>query len=255
MRGEQAPKVIGVLSPSDDADVASLIEGALELRDLGADALELDATEHGAFAATDDDTFVLLAAGLVDVGIDVCVATTRAELAVVAADHGVGTIIDPSGGHADPDMRAALAEIRAAIVIGPWGRPGSASAPVTSADVGDRYAEGILRNSAALLDAGIRSDRIRVHAGAGVSPQDADTWRMLGHLDRLTGLGYPLLISGTDDVLGAMVVDELDEERLDDAATAVAVLAVGAAAWGIRTNRIVRTAAAMHRMLDRAPSR
>jgi dihydropteroate synthase len=187
--------------------------------------------------------------------VEVAITTTRARVAAIAADHGVGTIIDPSGATADPDMARALAELGIAIVIGPWGHPGSAGLPELSGEeIEDRYAEGIVRNVAALLDAGVRSERLRIHAGAGLAATDGERWRMLNHLGRLAGLGYPVLVPATDEVLAAMVVDE-SEGALDDVATALTLLAIGSGSWAIRAHRVGRVEAAMQRILDRPGER
>jgi len=249
------PRIVGVFAPATRlATVPELIQDALFLRDLGAEILDLDTTPEGAFAEADDDLIALLAAGLVAAEVEVAVTTTRARLAAVAADHGVGTIIDPSGATADPDMAPALAELGVAIVLGPWGHAGAAPEELSGAEIEDRYTEGIVRNAAALLDAGVRSERLRIHAGAGSAATADDRWRMLNHLERLVGLGYPVLVPATDDVLAEMVAEETDG-ALDGVATALTLLAIGSGAWAIRAHRVGRVEAAIQRILDRPAER
>jgi len=260
-----APRIVGVFVPESSAStVPDLIREALAFRDLGADVLDLDTTPKGAFAEADDDLVVLLAAGLVAADAEVSVTTTRARLAVIAADHGIGTIIDPSGGTADPEMPPALAELGAAVVVGPWRpgngeaapAPGTAATPLTGSEIEDRYTAGILRNIAALLDAGVRSERIRVDAGAGLGPWDTERWRMLNHLERLGRLGYPVLVPAGEDVLAAMVLDESRASLLDDAATALTILTIGTGGWAIRSRRVARIETAVQRIVERpAPGR
>ncbi len=248
-----APRIIGVFTPeSTRATVPELLKAALFYRDLGADVLDLDTTPGGAFADADEDLISLLAAGLAAAEAEVSITTTRARLAVAAAEHGVGTIIDPSGATADPDMLSALGDLGTTIVLGPWGRMNGeyASQDLSGAEIEDRYTEGIVRNIAALLDVGVRSEQLRIHAGAGIAADDPDRWRMLNHLERLGGLGYPFLVPATDDVLAAMVADET-EEALDDVATALTLLSVGAGAWAIRVRRVGRVEAAIQRIVDR----
>ncbi len=254
MNDQRRPRVIGLFAPTDlRHDVPRLIRDACYLRDLGADVVELDTTPGSPFDGIDEDIVILIASGLASEGVEVAMTTTRARLAVAAADHGVATIIDPSGATADPEMAAALAELGANVALGPWS---SADHPARyGAETEDAYTEGILRNVATLLDAGVRSEHLLVHVGAGLSAADEERWRMLNHLDRLGGLGYPLLMSGTDDILAAMVSDETDEHRMDDAATAIAVLAASADTWGLRTSRIGRSEAAIQRIVERPAER
>ncbi len=106
-----------------------------------------------------------------------------------------------------------------------------------------------MRNVAALLDAGVPSDRIVLHSGAGLTRDDAEPWRMLNHLDRLTALGYRVLVDGRDGIVEAMSADE-SVERVDDAAVGLTLLATGFDAWGIRARNVSRVVGALQRILE-----
>jgi len=248
MDGRRDTRVIGIFAPpAIDAGLAELIRDAVELHEDGADLVDLDTMPDGPFAGADDDTIALLARGLSEAGVPVCVTTTSASIAQNAVDHGAAWINDPSGTTADPRMREVAAGPRAGWIVGPWstrradwyGGGGEA----------DAYTDGLVRNLATLLDAGVRSDSIVLHAGAGLTADDDEPWRMLNHLDRISALGYPVLIDGRDDILAAMSSDD-SAERLGDAAVGLTVLATGLRAWGIRVRSVGRVAGAIQRLLE-----
>lgn len=250
MSARPAPITIGVFIPSDPrAPLAVLIREALALQASGADIIEIDALvigEHaGAFAAVDDDTIALLVASLVADGVEVGVSTDRPELAGIAAEHGAAWVLDPSAGGDTETLLARLRGSGCGLLIGPWGRPRHEVTPI---DPTDAYTEGVVRNAARLLAGGFRGDRLGVDAGVGLRPDDAEPWRILNALDRLVALGYPVVVPATERFLSAMVADESEAHRLDEAAIAIAVLASGVGAWAVQTQRVDVVASTLRRM-------
>lgn len=242
-------RVIGIFAPtSTAADPSVLIHEAIAFHHAGAGMVDLDTLPGGPFAGVDDDTIALLIRGMSEAGIPVSLTTTNASLAAVAIDQGVGWIIDPSGTSADRDMiGVAMRPSGVGWAIGPWSMRHS---PHRGADTGaDAYTEGLLRNLGALLAAGVRSDRIVLNASAGLTSSASDPWRMLNHLDRIAALGCPILIDAPDEMLASMSSDDA-ADRLEHAAVALAVLAAGASAWGIRTRAAGRIAGTIQRILE-----
>lgn len=249
MRVQPETCVVGVLLPSGDlADPSVLIREAMALYSDGADIVDIDTLPSGPFAAIEDDTLALLVRGLRESGIPVSVTTTRASIARIAVDRGAHWIIDPSGTTADPEMiRVARRPSFIGWAIGPWSRP---HRPEPAVETGaDAYTYGLVRNLAALLEAGVHSDRIVLNASAGLSATSADPWLMLGHLDRIRALGYPVLIDAHDELLASMSADD-SPTRLEDAAVGLAVLGAGARVWGVRTRAVTRVADAVGRILE-----
>lgn len=248
MSGARQQTTFGDFVPRDpSAQLSVLLREALALQASGADVINIDTLAvgrlRGPFAGVDDDTLALLVAGIVSVGVPVSVSTDLPETAGLAVEHGAGWVIDPSGGSAVRlDPRVAESDCR--LVIGPWGRP----LPRSPFDVPGAFAERLLRNAARLLDAGIASERICVDAGAGLGHDDPEPWRILNDLERLVALGYPVLVPATEDLLTDMVAEESTEVHRDDAAIAIAALAVGAGAWAVRTQRAGIVADMIHRM-------
>jgi len=248
MDASRGTRVIGIFAPvTTGADLSDLIGEAVAFHEAGADIVDLDTLPAGPFAAVDDDTVALLVRGLVEGGIPVSVTTTSADIARLAVEHGASWIIDPSGTTADREMNAVAAGSSCGWVIGPWSpRRGDWYA---GGDEADAYTDGLVRNLAALLDVGVRSERIVLHAGAGLAADDTEPWRMLNHLDRVAALGYPVLVDARDEILRAMTSDD-SADRLDDVAVGLTVLATGLGAWGIRARSIGRVVGAVHRILE-----
>ncbi|MBO9578505.1 MAG: dihydropteroate synthase, partial [Microbacteriaceae bacterium] len=244
--GMRDTRVLGIFAPATiGAELADLIRDAAEFHEDGADVVDLDTLTGGPFAEADDDTIALLVRGLTEIGIPTAVTTTRAAVAANAVEHGARWVIDPSGGTADAGMTAVAQSSAAGWVIGPWST--RRADWYGGGDEADAYTDGLVRNIAWLLDAGIRSDRIVLHVGAGISAEDPEPWRMLNHLDRVAALGYPLLIDGRDEILAAMSSEDT-AERLGDAAVGLTILAAGRRAWGIRVREVGRVAGAMQRI-------
>jgi len=247
------PIVVGILTPSTpDAEVGAMLQDALRLTVAGASIIELDTTPGGPFHGDDGILLGMLVLGLTDLDLTVCVRTTDARVAGLAIDRGAAWIADPSGSTSDPEIARVVAAGGARCIIGPWPAPGEPRRRGTEDEI---YAEGLVRNIARLLDAGVRSDRIVVDAGAGARRDDAEPWRMLNHIERLRSLGYPLIVDGSDLILDVISPDGATDEQLDDAAIAITILASGAKAWGIRTARVSRVGAALQRIFEPTTAR
>jgi len=248
MRVAQDTVVIGVLTPTDlDAAPVTLIREGIAVQAAGADIVDIDAIalggHLGAFAGADTDTIAMLVAGLVAVGVRVSVTTDRPDIAGTAAECGAAWIIDPSGA-ARVRLDPRVADSGCGLVIGPWGHP-LPSDPSTATTA---YADGLIRNAARLLDAGIAFERIRFDAGAGFCAEDPEPWRMLNELGHFADLGYPLLVPATEELLLEMVPEEASERQLREAAIAITAVAAGVGAWAIRTHRVELVADLVWRM-------
>lgn len=251
MHDQPDTRVIGILTASPaTADLAGFIREALVLHAEGADIVDFDTRPAGAFADADAHAIASLVGGVTATGVPVCVTTTTAAIAAAAIDHGASWISDPSGGTEDPAMLEVARRSATGWIIGPWSpRHGVDGRGETTEDA---YTDGLLRNLVALLRTGVRSDRIVLHASAGISASATDPWRMLNHLDRIAELGSPLLIDANDEVIASMSPDD-SGDRFEDTAVGLAVLAAGARAWGIRTRAVARVTGAVDRILAPRP--
>jgi dihydropteroate synthase len=102
----------------------------------------------------------------------------------------------------------------------------------------------------AVLEGGIAPDRIVVDPGLGFSKGAEQDLALLAHLDRLLGLGHPLLVAASRKrFLGRVLAGPEGAPppaRERDAATAaVSALAAHAGAWAVRVHEVRATADAV----------
>jgi dihydropteroate synthase len=160
------------------------------------------------------------------------VDTYRAGVAAAALDAGADLVNDHTGG-ADPALAAVVAERDAGLVVTHLGLQ-----PKQVQD--DRYeitpeaiAESLVGRAATAEAAGVRRDAILLDPGLGFGKSTATDLACLRALDRLTALGYPLLLACSHKEVTAEPLG-LPESNLEGTAAVVAV----AAAAGVRVLRV-----------------
>jgi len=160
------------------------------------------------------------------------VDTYRAGVAAAALDAGADLVNDHTGG-ADPALAAAVAERDAGLVVTHLGlRPKQVQDDRYEITV-DAIAESLLERAAAAEAVGVRRDAILLDPGLGFGKSTATDLACLRALDRLTGLGYPLLLAPSHKEVTAEPLG-LPEANLEGTAAVVAV----AAAAGVRVLRV-----------------
>jgi dihydropteroate synthase len=165
-------------------------------------------------------------------GAVISVDTYRAGVAAAALDAGADLVNDHTGG-ADPALAAAVAERDAGLVVTHLGlRPKQVQDDRYEITV-DAIAESLLERAAAAEAAGVRRDAILLDPGLGFGKSTATDLACLRALDRLTGLGYPLLLAPSHKEVTAEPLG-LPEANLEGTAAVVAV----AAAAGVRVLRV-----------------
>lgn len=266
--GPGRPVVMGVLNVTADSfsdggrylDTGAAVAHALELRDAGADLIDIggESTRPGA-VRIDPDTErkrvlpvirELSAAGLV-----VSVDTMRAVVAAAAVEAGAAVINDVSGGRADPDMAAVVADLEVPWILMHWRSSAdyvhTAGTTITSYDdvVADVSSE-LLRQVERAVAAGVSTDALVLDPGLGFAKTAAHNWQLLRALPRLVGLGFPLLIGASRKrFLGSLLADAAGEARLPrerDVATAtISALAARDGVWGVRVHDVRATVDAL----------
>ena len=183
---------------------------------------------------------------LVDAGIEVSVDTTRASVAAASLDVGATWINDVSGGLADPDMLATVADLGGSYITMHW--RGHAREMGENAVYDDVVAD-VVRELAACRDAalaaGIAPERLVLDPGIGFAKTAEHNWALLQGWDALDALGFPLLLAvsrkrflGT--LLGSGEHPRPPRER--DAATAYLSGAFAArGVWGVRAHDVRST--------------
>lgn len=263
--------VMGVLNVTPDsfsdggcfADTVSAVAHGLALHAAGADWVDVggESTRPGAdrVAAAEECARVLpVVAELAAAGLAVSVDTTRAEVAAAALDAGATLVNDVSGGLADAGMAPLVAERGVPWVLMHW--RGHSREMHAAARYGDVVTEVCAELTARVEDvvaAGVDPAQLVLDPGLGFAKNAEHNWALLAGLDRLVGLGLPLLVGASRKTfLGRLLAGPDGEPRpapeRDAATLATTVLAAEAGAWGVRVHDAaasvdaVRTVAAVH---------
>lgn len=182
-------------------------------------------------------------------GVVVSIDTLNASTAAAAVRVGARIVNDVSGGLADPDMRAAVAESGADFAIGHW--RGFSADMYANADyrrVAREVAGELRERIGEAAAAGIAPSRVIVDPGIGFAKAGGQNWDVLRGLDEIVGLGFRVLV-GTSrkrflaDVLqsAAPGSDGVSEERRDLATAVTSALAMRAGAWAVRVHDVAGT--------------
>jgi dihydropteroate synthase len=246
---------MGVLNVTPDsfsdggcfADTPSAVAHGLQMRAAGADYVDVggESTRPGAdrVDADEESRRVLpVIAGLTAAGVPTSVDTTRAEVAEAAIAAGARLVNDVSGGLADKNMAEMVAEAGVPWVLMHW--RGHSREMYAAARYGDVVTEVCAELTARVEDvvaAGVSPDQLVLDPGLGFAKNAEHNWALLAGLDRLVGLGLPVLVGASRKTfLGRLLADADGTVRpaeLRDAATlATTVLAAQAGAWGVRVH-------------------
>ena len=126
------------------------------------------------------------------------VDTTRAEVAEAALAAGAVLVNDVSGGLADTDMAELVAEAGVPVGARCTGA-GTAARCTPRAQYGDVVTEVCAELTARVEDvvaAGVAPDQLVLDPGLGFAKNAEHNWALLAGLDRLVGLGLPVLVGG-----------------------------------------------------------
>ncbi|MGY1812962.1 dihydropteroate synthase [Blastococcus sp. SYSU D00820] len=247
--------VMGVLNVTPDsfsdggcfADAPSAIAHGLAMAEAGADYVDVggESTRPGADRVDADEEcrrVVPVIAELARAGVRVSVDTTRAEVAEAALTAGAVLVNDVSGGLADGRMAALVAEAGVPWVLMHW--RGHSREMYAAARYGDVVTEVIAELTARVEDvvaAGVAPEQLVLDPGLGFAKRAEHNWRLLAGLDRIVGMGLPVLVGASRKTFLGRELAGPDgavrpAEQRDAATLATTVMAAQAGAWGVRVH-------------------
>ncbi|MFF8592020.1 dihydropteroate synthase [Streptomyces sp. NPDC015220] len=265
--------VMGVVNVTPDSfsdggrwfDTTTAVKHGLDLVAQGADLVDVggESTRPGAARVDEAEELrrvVPVVRGLAAEGVTISVDTMRARVAEQSLAAGAALVNDVSGGLADPAMIPAVAEAGAPFVVMHWrGFLEGGNVQGVYADVVTEVVDELRARVEAVLEGGIAPDRVVLDPGLGFSKDAGHDLALLAHLDRLLGLGHPVLVAASRKrFLGRVLAGPEGAPppaRERDAATAaVSALAAQAGAWAVRVHEVRATADAVRvaRAVERA---
>lgn len=248
--------VMGILNVTPDSfsdggrylDREHAVAHGVSMRDAGADFVDVggESTRPGAHRVSADaerDRIVPVIRELAAERVLVSVDTTRASVAEAAIEAGAVVVNDVSGGLADPQMAAVVANARLPWILMHWrGHSDRMSELATYHDVvADVRAELVARVDAAVL-AGVDPSRIVLDPGLGFAKTADHNWALLHRLDVLHELGFPVLVGASRKRFLGSLLDTGTGVRppagREFAGAAVTALAAHAGVWGVRVHDV-----------------
>jgi len=182
-----------------------------------------------------------------ELGVKVSIDTMNSSTAAKAIEAGADIVNDVSGGLADPQIFAAIADSKANYVLGHWrGHSDVMDSLTTYSDVAREVVAELAEQVSMAVAAGISRDRIVVDPGLGFAKDMKQNWDLVARLDELENLELPILVGASRKRFIAHALDSKDPQSVNtsrrDVATAVlTALLLQRKLWGIRVHNVSNT--------------
>jgi dihydropteroate synthase len=178
-------------------------------------------------------------------GVTVSIDTMHADVAQAALENGAQIVNDVSGGRADANMAALVADAKVPWILMHW-RSVQAAEPHHAPAYGDVVTEvrdELLGCVDAAVAAGVDPARVIIDPGLGFAKTGAHNWALLHALGDFVGTGIPVLVGASRKrFLGTLLAGPDGTPRPPDGReTATAVVSALAAlhgAWGVRVHDV-----------------
>ena len=172
----------------------------LEMIEEGVDIIDIggESTRPGAERTSESEEqnrVIPVIRELAGKGADISIDTMRASTARLAVEAGASIVNDVSGGAADPEMFATVAELGCKYTLMHWrGHSKEMNSKAQYDDVvSDVIAEITFQLDQALA-AGVKRENIILDPGLGFAKDAEHNWEILNRIDEFVALGYPVLI-------------------------------------------------------------
>lgn len=240
--------VMGILNVTPDSfadgginfETHIAIARGLEMIDEGVDIIDIggESTRPGAerVSALEEQVRVIpVIEGLAGKGVTLSVDTMRAETARLAVRAGASIVNDVSGGAADADMFATVAELGCKYTLMHWrGHSVDMNSKAIYKDVVNEVIEEVTLQLDKALAAGIKRENIILDPGIGFAKDAEHNWEILKRIDEFIALGYPVLMGHSRKrFLGGDTPDSREA-----ATVAVTQSLVGKGIWAVRVHGV-----------------
>lgn len=261
MANWQRPLVMGVLNVTPDSfsdggqylEFDSALAHAREMAAQGAQVIDIggESTRPGSMRVSLEQeqqrVLPIIRAVKDELDVEVSIDTMNAETAAKAIAAGADIVNDVSGGLADPQLFAAIADSKCKYVLGHWrGHSDIMDSLTTYSDVAREVVAELAEQVSMAVAAGITRDRIIVDPGLGFAKDMEQNWDLVARLDELENLELPILVGASRKRFIAHALDRDNPQSVDtgrrDVATAVlTALLLQRKLWGLRVHNVGNT--------------
>lgn len=225
--------------------ISDALNRAKEMIDEGVDIIDIggESTKPGAERVTEDEEaarVLPILEQVIPLGVEVSIDTTRSAIAAKAINLGVKYVNDVSGGLADPKMYELIAQNpKVQYVIMHWrAHSKNMQEHALYKDVVKEVKEELEERINSAIEAGVDPDQIIIDPGIGFSKSAEHNWELLKNLDRLSLLGYPILIGASRKrFLGELTGSTNPDER-EAATLAITAAMAKQGVWAVRTHSV-----------------
>lgn len=252
------PVVMGVVNVTEDSfsdgglflDRDRAVEQALALTAAGAAVIDVggESTRPGATRVdpqTESARVLPVVRDLAAAGVTVSIDTMHATVAAAALDNGARIVNDVSGGRADPNMAAVLAEAKVPWILMHWRsvRADDPHAVPVYADVIAEVREELLRSVDGAMSAGVDPAQVIIDPGLGFAKTAQHNWELLRALPVFVDTGFPVLVGASRKrFLGTLLAGPDGAMRpaagRETATAVISALAGLYGAWGVRVHDV-----------------
>jgi dihydropteroate synthase len=251
------PIVLGVLNITPDSfsdggthmDRDAALARASQMMESGADLIDVggESTRPGASSVDADEEWGRIGAvvqGLSSRGIPVSVDTMKAGVAELATDSGAVALNDVSGLRFDPALAEVAARTGAGLILMHMrGNPRTMQRDVQYEDLVGEVKEGLGSSVGVARDRGCEAEQLIVDPGIGFGKSAAGNLELIAGIERLLGLGRPVLVGPSRKSFIGKILDVPVEERLEGTiAACLSALERGARLFRVHDVRQVRRA-------------
>ncbi|MGA9376033.1 MAG: dihydropteroate synthase [Mycobacterium sp.] len=249
---------MGVVNVTEDSfsdgglflDRDRAVEQALALTAAGAAVIDVggESTRPGATRVdpkTESARVLPVVRDLAAAGITVSIDTMHATVAAAALDNGARIVNDVSGGRADPNMAAVLAEAKVPWILMHWRsvRAVDPHAVPVYADVIAEVREELLRSVDGAMGAGVDPAQVIIDPGLGFAKTAQHNWELLRALPVFVDTGFPVLVGASRKrFLGTLLAGPDGAMRpaagRETATAVISALAGLYGAWGVRVHDV-----------------
>lgn len=215
-----------------------MIEEGVDIIDIGGES-----TKPGAERVTEEEEasrVIPVLEQLTQLSVEISIDTTRSSIAARAISLGVKFVNDVSGGLADPKMYEVIAKNpKVQYVIMHWRAHSKNMQDLAHyKDVVKEVKEELEERISSAIEAGVDPDQIIIDPGIGFSKSGEHNWELLKNIDRLSLLGYPILIGASRKrFLGELTGSSNPDER-EAATLAITAMMAKQGIWAVRTHSV-----------------